>query len=88
MPRNVRNFWLELDVDGSKSRVETGPRSKDGGFALRIRMRDKGSIAEKVVRIEGRVMTDGTILQLLGFVQDAVGEGEIDHNAIVVRTER
>lgn len=44
MPRNVRNFWLELSVDGSKSGVSTGPRNKDGGFHLRIRQRSDGGI--------------------------------------------
>ncbi len=44
MPRNVRNFWLELDVDGKRTRVETGPQSKDGGFSLDVKMRDEGGI--------------------------------------------
>ena len=43
MPRNVRNFWLELNVDG-RSPVETGPKAKDGGFSLRILIRNEGCI--------------------------------------------
>ena len=45
MPRNVRNFWIELDVDGRKSRVATGPRRKDGGFEMTIYIRDLGEVA-------------------------------------------
>jgi hypothetical protein len=44
MPRNVRNFWLSLSVDGKRTKVETGPVSKSGGFDLEIRMRDRGGI--------------------------------------------
>ena len=44
MPRHVRNFWIELTVDGKKSRIATGPCAKDGGFELTIRQRDKGDI--------------------------------------------
>ena len=44
MPQNVRNFWIELSVDGKQTRVATGPRGKDGGFELTIRQRDKGDI--------------------------------------------
>lgn len=59
MPRNVRNFWLELTVDGKTSRVETGPQSKDGGFQLTIKMRDEGdiTIAASIVG----VATDGKL---------------------------
>lgn len=42
MPRNVRNFWIELTIDGAAKRIET--RSKDGGFTLTILQRDKGGI--------------------------------------------
>jgi hypothetical protein len=61
MPRNVRNFWVELSVDGAKSRVETGPRNKDGGFHMVILMRDDGGI-ERVVDIEGRARPDGQLV--------------------------
>lgn len=60
MPRNVRNFWLELGVDGSKTRVETGPRSKDGGFHLTILQRDGGGII-RAAEIDGRVMSNGKL---------------------------
>jgi hypothetical protein len=53
MPRNVRNFWLELEVDGSRTKIETGPRSKDGGFTLKILMRREGDIMRPVT-ITGR----------------------------------
>ena len=61
MPRNVRNFWLELDVDGCKTRVETGPRAKDGGFTLNILQRDNGSIV-KAMELWGHVTDDGRII--------------------------
>jgi hypothetical protein len=69
--KSVRNFWIELDVDGRASSVATGPRAKDGGFNLNIFVRDNGS-SKKAMSVCGRVinnelqisvhMADGTYL--------------------------
>lgn len=60
MPRNVRNFWLELSVDGATKRIETGPRKADGGFDLTILQRDNGGIV-RAMEISGRIR-DGRIV--------------------------
>ncbi len=79
MPRNVRNFWIELDVDGSKSRIETGPVRKDGGFSLTIRAREQGSISPTTLEVRGYVDGSGEILTLsAGFVaRDAQGRATV-----------
>jgi hypothetical protein len=59
-PRNVRNFWLELEVDGKKTRVATGPRGKTGGFKLTIYIRDDGSVGGPV-RIYGTADEEGEL---------------------------
>ena len=51
----VRNFWIDLDVDGRKTHVATGPRSRDGGFDMAIKIRDEGGIAE-AMDVTGRVI--------------------------------
>lgn len=61
MPRNVRNFWITLSVDGSQKTIATGPRAKDGGFDLQIKQRSAGGI-ELTADIIGRVTTDGQIV--------------------------
>lgn len=80
MPRNVRNFWLELTVDGSATRVETGPRSKDGGFSLVILQRDKGGIT-RTMEVYGRALNDGSLVLQ---AHNANGPGD----PIVIKTER
>ena len=62
MPRNVRNFWIELNIDGRKSRIATGPVSKDGGFSATIYMRDAGCV-ERAMVIRGQARPDGLALQ-------------------------
>ena len=42
MARNVRNFWVELNVDGKQRPVASGPRNKDGGFYLDVKVRRDG----------------------------------------------
>ena len=53
MPRNVRNFWVELDIDGKTTEIATGPRNKDGGFSMLIKIRENGSISNKRMKIYG-----------------------------------
>lgn len=60
MPRNVRNLWLTLDVDGRKSVVQTGPIAKDGGFTLRIQIRRDGQVCEAGY-LYGSAALDGTL---------------------------
>lgn len=73
MPRNVRNFWIELEIDGRKTKVATGPRSRDGGFNLKVLMREKGQISEKEFRLTGypTMDKDGDLcVKLVGVMAD------------------
>jgi hypothetical protein len=67
--QNVRNFWVELDVDGKAGRVATGPMRKGGGFQLVIRQRDHGK-SMVALRLDGFVGDDGQ-LHLIGSANDA-----------------
>jgi hypothetical protein len=60
MPRNVRNFWIECDIDGRKERLAGGPVSKDGGFHLVVWQRDDGQ-PWKALRIIGFAGVDGSL---------------------------
>jgi hypothetical protein len=67
MPRNVRNFWVTLHVDGRETPVETGPRAKDGGFKIVIQQRENGGISNKTFEVIGRVLPDG-LLQIGAYI--------------------
>lgn len=60
-PVSVRNFWIDAYVDGQKPKG-FGPRAKDGGFTLYIKMRDKGSVTTPLV-VQGILV--GSILHLI-----------------------
>ena len=60
MPRNVRNFWIELDVDGKRERIAAGPRAKDGGFSLTVKVRHLGEVLD-ALEIEGMAHSDGSL---------------------------
>jgi len=60
MPRNVRNFWIEIEIDGRKSRFAGGPVSKDGGFDLTIKQRHRGEVVE-VLDVLGRAHDSGAL---------------------------
>lgn len=60
MPRNTRNFWLNINVDGRKAKVGTGPRSRSGGFRCQVLQRADGAIHHDDVTIEG-INRDGLL---------------------------
>jgi len=53
MPRNVRNFWITLNIDGKKTEIATGPRRRDGGFRCRVLTRSDGAVHDEDLVIEG-----------------------------------
>jgi len=48
MPRHVRNFWIEGQVDGRRGTISGGPIAASGGFRLTIFQRNKGEVMEAV----------------------------------------
>jgi hypothetical protein len=45
----VRNFWVELEVDGKQNDVASGPRNSNGGIVVRIKQRNYGAIETAAV---------------------------------------
>lgn len=66
MPRNVRNFWITLEVDGKKMPIATGPRKRNGGFEATIKMRSEGQIFEEDIKIQGIVRNGLLTLNIYG----------------------
>lgn len=60
MPRNVRNFWVEADIDGRRERLSGGPVARDGGFELTVYIRDRGSV-RRAVEMRGYEYEDGKL---------------------------
>lgn len=56
----IRNFYLNADIDGRKTRLTGGPSSKDGGMALTVTQRRNGEIV-KAYSIESYVTKDGRL---------------------------
>jgi hypothetical protein len=65
MPRNVRNFWIETNADGSEKTLGTGPKNKEGGFQTNIYIRNNGSV-EKILSISGRADGNNLTLEING----------------------
>ena len=47
----LRNFWLETEIDGRKTKLKGGPKSRTGGLCTKLYVRDnsKSILACKVV---------------------------------------
>ncbi len=56
----IRNFYINCEIDGWKSKLADGPKAKDGGFNLIIYQRSKG---KKIIALEvvGVVRADGKL---------------------------
>lgn len=84
----MRNFWVELRVDGQKTIRATGPQRKDGGFRLTIRQRNKGA-SEEVLRVFGEANPDGTLTLVVEPTNIYVWQGQSsDHDGWDMTTER
>ncbi len=57
MPRNVRNFWVEVEIDGYKHMLKGGPRNKNGGFNLKVYQRDLKEV-KFALRVHGHQYFD------------------------------
>jgi len=44
----TRNFWINAEIDGRKTPLAGGPRSKDGGMDVTLLVRDDGGISDGV----------------------------------------
>jgi hypothetical protein len=76
VPRNVRNFWITVDVDGNRSAVASGPQSATGGFQITIEQRHNGEIT-RALQIIGTASPFGVLtLEVL------------DHNGNTIATHR
>lgn len=58
----VRNFWIEADIDGRKTKLKGGPANKHGGLSCYVYQRNHGGIdtAIKIYCYEdkGNLFTD------------------------------
>lgn len=60
-PRVVRNFWLKGTVDGRRSSIRGGPRTRDGGFLLTLYQRSGGEVSA-ALSLHGLALSDGTLV--------------------------
>jgi hypothetical protein len=90
MPRNVRNFWIEVNTnDGTRKKpLRTGPVSKDGGFDIKILMRDDGEVSDKEIWITGRIMADGTLVVSADVPDPTILVSDNNRSAILQSTKR
>jgi hypothetical protein len=86
MPRNVRNFWVELSIDGRENNLSGGPAAKDGGIGGRILIRQNGEVAT-AVSITGAASRDGTL-----YLRITPGDGmdfrAAPNGSIIIETRR
>lgn len=71
MPRNVRNFWIDADIDGRKETLSGGPNNKTGGMRAKIYMRDKGKVSHALT-INASEIGGHLTLEVWGPNQDKV----------------
>jgi hypothetical protein len=91
MPRNVRNFFAHLQVDG-RSPINTGPQALNGGMSIHLTQRHRGSV-EHVVTIDSSAHGDVLVTRIRIFngteieirtVRDGDGDREIENELMQV----
>jgi hypothetical protein len=69
----VRNFYLEADVEGRKTKLRGGPARKDGSMTVTLTQRDEGSIKD-TVEIICLTRADGTLMTTVHQIGPKPGE--------------
>lgn len=89
MPRNVRNWWIELDVDG-RTPIAAGPAARDGGFELTVKQRDEGGIL-RALTVRGYADDGGGLVLWAEPDEQSVSRGRVKvgmDGRIEIRTVR
>jgi hypothetical protein len=71
-PRTVRNFWVDVNIDGLANGFTSGPKGKDGGFEAVIFMRGPDGDVRPALTLLGTATSDGKAIQLT--VLDGMGD--------------
>ena len=82
----IRNFWISADIDGRKTDLSGGPIRKDGGFDLKVYIREDGAISRKALYVMGRA-EDGK-LTLRAYTTGDDNTPEQDAADLVIETRR
>ena len=64
----MRNFYMKSMVDGRKTPITGGPRSKDGGMFITLYQKEKGESVE-ILNVTSSVLPDGklrTVIRMKG----------------------
>ena len=56
----MRNFYMKSMVDGRKTPITGGPRSKDGGMFITLYQKEKGESVE-VLSVVSTVLPNGNL---------------------------
>ena len=56
---NIRNCWVDADIDGRQSSLSGGPRNKEGGMYMVVKIREGGKISNKKLVVDVRTTVDG-----------------------------
>jgi len=83
----LRNFWLHGLIDGRRTDLTGGPRSKDGGFDLTIAVRD-GNVSMTALRIRGHAARDGKLTIRVEPGRSLASRGNVDGAPIMIETQR
>ena len=56
----MRNFYMESQVDGRKTLITGGPRTKDGGMVITLYQKEKGESVE-ILDVISSVLPNGKL---------------------------
>ncbi len=89
MPRNVRNAWATVSVDGIE-KCATGPVKADGRLSIKVLYRENGCIAQTPFRLEVWPSSNGGMLHLeltgpKGMTQEMPFDRKLDYTLDVKR---
>jgi len=86
-PKRKLDFFMNADVDGRQTEINTGPSEKDGGMFVRFFMLDKGEVVEAFRVVATTTDPEGKLTYNIVLMKDVEKDEGVDH-VLSIRTER
>ena len=96
MPRNLRNFWVELECDGYAKDIARGPQSRSGSFSITVNVASHGE-PMRLLRVIGQPLPNGRNRVILDvsrkpsdgeWVQSSLMSPDNPHATLVLEEDR
>jgi hypothetical protein len=81
----MRDFWIEVDIDGRRTKLRGGPRSKGGEMSLTIYAKNTHNESEEILHVKCSTINGIRVAKVFGVDKTITSEIRAASNLIKLR---